>query len=56
MLAATSVDDLVDILDVSLDEAEAILTSAKAIVEAAKKSAVRKLTAQRSRGSADEDL
>jgi transcription termination/antitermination protein NusA len=33
-LATTSVDDLVDILDVSLDEAEAILTSANSIVEA----------------------
>jgi hypothetical protein len=29
-----TVDDLVDYLDVSLDEAEAILTSAAAIVEA----------------------
>ena len=33
-LAATSVDDLVDILDVSLDVAEKILASAKAVVEA----------------------
>ena len=33
-LAATSVDDLVDILDISLDEAEKILSSAKEIVEA----------------------
>ena len=33
-LAAMTVDDLVDSLDVSLDEAEAILSSAKAIVEA----------------------
>lgn len=33
-LAATSVDDLVDFLDVSLDEAERILGSANAIVEA----------------------
>jgi N utilization substance protein A len=33
-LAATTVDDLVDILDISLDEAERILTSAKAVVEA----------------------
>ncbi|MDQ3179428.1 MAG: transcription termination factor NusA [Acidobacteriota bacterium] len=33
-LAATSVDDLVEILDISLDEAEQILSSAKAIVEA----------------------
>lgn len=33
-LAATSIDDLVDYLDVSLDEAERILASAKAIVEA----------------------
>ena len=33
-LAATSVDDLVEYLDVSLDEAETILSSAKAIVEA----------------------
>ncbi len=33
-LAATSVDDLVEYLDVSLDEAESIITSAKAIVEA----------------------
>jgi len=33
-LAATSLDDLVDILDVSLDEAERILSSAKSIVEA----------------------
>ena len=33
-LAAMSVDDLVDYLDVSLDEAERILTSAAAIVEA----------------------
>jgi len=33
-LAATSVDDLVDYLDVSLDEAETILASARQIVEA----------------------
>src|SRR5215207_2259003 len=33
-LAATSVDDLVDYLDVSLDEAESIIGSARAIVEA----------------------
>jgi transcription termination/antitermination protein NusA len=33
-LAATSVDDLVEYLDVSLDEAETILSSARAIVEA----------------------
>ena len=33
-LAAMSVDDLVDYLDISLDEAEAIRTSAAAIVEA----------------------
>jgi transcription termination/antitermination protein NusA len=33
-LAAMSLDDLVDFLDVSLDEAEGILNSAKAIVEA----------------------
>lgn len=33
-LAAATVDDLVDILDISLDEAEGILSSAKAIVEA----------------------
>src|SRR6185369_12986325 len=33
-LAAMTVDDLVDYLDVSLDEAESILSSAKAIVEA----------------------
>ena len=33
-LAATSVDDLVDFLDLSLDEAEKIIGSAKAIVEA----------------------
>ena len=33
-LAATTVDDLVEYLDVSLDEAESIITSAKAIVEA----------------------
>jgi N utilization substance protein A len=33
-LAATTVDDLVEYLDVSLDEAEKILSSAKAIVEA----------------------
>ena len=33
-LAATSVDDLVDILDISLDKAEIILTAAKAVVEA----------------------
>lgn len=33
-LAATSVDDLVDILDLSLDAAEKIISSAKAIVEA----------------------
>ena len=33
-LAATTVDDLVDYLDVSLDEAERILASANAIVEA----------------------
>jgi len=33
-LASTSVDDLVDFLDLSLDEAEKIIGSAKAIVEA----------------------
>ncbi len=33
-LAATSVDDLVEILDVSLDEAEKILSAAKAVVDA----------------------
>jgi len=33
-LAAVSVDDLVDILDLSLDEAEKIINSAKVIVEA----------------------
>lgn len=33
-LATTSVDDLVDYLDISLDEAEAIRTSANSIVEA----------------------
>jgi N utilization substance protein A len=33
-LATTSVDDLVDILDVSLDEAERIIASAKDIIEA----------------------
>ena len=33
-LAATSVDDLVDILDLSLDAAEKIINAAKAIVEA----------------------
>lgn len=33
-LAATSIDDLVDYLDVSLDEAESILSSARSIVEA----------------------
>lgn len=33
-LASTSIDDIVDILDVSLDEAERILASAAAIVEA----------------------
>jgi len=33
-LATTSVDDLVDFLDISLDEAETILASAKQIVEA----------------------
>ena len=33
-LAATSLDDLVDILDLSLDEAERVLASAKSIVEA----------------------
>ena len=33
-LAATSVDDLVDVLDLSLDAAEKIISSAKAIVEA----------------------
>jgi transcription termination/antitermination protein NusA len=32
-LAAASIDDLVDILDVSLDQAEAMLASAKSIVE-----------------------
>ena len=34
-LASTSVDDLVDILDVSLDEAEKILASAQAVVASA---------------------
>ena len=33
-LAATSVDDLVEILDISLDEAEGIITSAQAVVDA----------------------
>ena len=33
-LAATSIDDLVEILDVSLDEAESIISAAKSIVEA----------------------
>jgi transcription termination/antitermination protein NusA len=33
-LATTSIDDLVDILDVSLDEAESIIAAAAAIVEA----------------------
>lgn len=33
-LAASSVDDLVDILDISLDEAESIIAAAKAVVEA----------------------
>ncbi len=33
-LAATSLDDIVDILDVSLDQAETILASAKSIVDA----------------------
>jgi transcription termination/antitermination protein NusA len=33
-LAQTSIDDLVDILDVSFDEAEKILAAAKAVVEA----------------------
>ena len=33
-LAAASVDDLVDFLDISLDEAERIISAAKAIVEA----------------------
>ncbi len=33
-MAATSIDELVEILDLSLDEAEQILTSAKSIVEA----------------------
>ncbi|MBA3334975.1 MAG: transcription termination factor NusA [Acidobacteria bacterium] len=36
-LATTSVDDLVDILDVSLDEAERIIASAKDIIEARNK-------------------
>lgn len=34
-LAATSVDDLVEYLDISLDEAESIITSAKAVLDAA---------------------
>lgn len=33
-LAATSIDDLVDILDISLDDAESIIVSANAIVDA----------------------
>ena len=33
-LAATTVDDLVEYLDVSLDEAESIITAAKSVVEA----------------------
>lgn len=33
-LAATTIDDLVDILDISFDEAEGILASASAVVEA----------------------
>src|ERR687885_1168763 len=35
-LAATSVDDLVDHLDISLDEAESILSAAQAVVESAR--------------------
>ena len=35
-LAATTVDDLVDILDVSLDQAESIIAAAKSVVEAGK--------------------
>ena len=38
-LAETSIDDLVDYLDISLDEAESILTAAKAVVEAKNKMA-----------------
>lgn len=38
-LAAVPLDDLVDILDLSLDEAEAVLASARSIVEARNKAA-----------------
>jgi N utilization substance protein A len=43
-LAATSVDDLVDALDVSLDEAEAIIAAASAIVAAKEEEAGEKQT------------
>ena len=36
-LAETTLDDLVDYLDISLDEAESIIASAKAVVEAKNK-------------------
>lgn len=49
-LAATSVDDLVDHLDISLDEAERILASAAAIVEAKNQQA-----AESADDAADED-
>jgi N utilization substance protein A len=51
-LATTSVDDLVDILDVSLDEAERIIASAKDIVEARNK----QVETIEPKESSDEDL
>ncbi len=54
-LAATSVDDLVDYLDISLDEAESILAAANAIVEAKNQEAeVEKAEAEQTEALAEE--
>lgn len=53
-LATTSVDDLVDILDVSLDEAEKILASARDIVEVRNKQAETAASESNSAGQSGE--
>jgi len=50
-LAAVPLDDLVDILDLSLDEAEAVLASARSIVEARNKAAEDAAAAEGGEGS-----
>lgn len=54
-LAATSVDDLVDTLDVSLDEAERIIAAAKSVVEASTETAEDEETADSAEVSEDEN-